>query len=48
MKKLWENKKKYIKGERNVLGYNLIKFDVVSLNSILKIFLNLENMSRQT
>ena len=38
-----KNQMKRVKG--NVLGYNIMKFDVVSLNS-LKIPLNLENITR--
>ena len=33
-----------IKRESNVLEYNLMNFNVVCLNSVLKIRLNLENM----
>jgi hypothetical protein len=36
---------KEIKRESNVMGYNLTKFDVVYLNSALKIHLNLRNMT---
>jgi len=38
---------KYIKWERNVLRYNLIKFNVIILNLILKMCLNLKNMTQQ-
>lgn len=38
-----KNQMKRVKG--NVLGYNIMKFDIVSLNS-LKIHLNLENITR--
>lgn len=37
-----------IKRESGVLRYNLRKFDVVCLNSVLKMRLNLENMTQRT
>jgi hypothetical protein len=37
-----------IKRESNVLKYNLMKFDVVCLNLVLKIRLNPENMILRT
>jgi hypothetical protein len=37
-----------IKRESNVLEYNVMKFDVICLNSVLKIRLNPENIIQQT
>ena len=36
------------KTESDVLGYNVMKFDVVYLNLVLKTHLNLKNMTQQT
>ena len=48
MRKANKKQKEKIKGEINVLGYNLIKFNVVSVNLILKMCLNLENITWRT
>jgi hypothetical protein len=55
--KWWKNKKnkeiqiknqiEEVKEESNIVGYNMMKFNLVILNLVLKIYLNLGNMTRQ-
>jgi hypothetical protein len=37
-----------IKSKNDVMGYNLMKFNVVCLNYVLKSCLNVGNMTQQT